>query len=298
VQTISIGATQHMELFKAKLSNQLKLCESQGLKVDLEESPAGKFTFLSCRIAGGARRGYSEEQIQNLLRQKLAETITDVILDHWEKHLLKKIIRENYYYFGDEEKKLIFDYSLRYINCDGREDRNSLYRLKQKNGINQKIIDFLKYNNHIIVDGFIRFRLKEYLAELREATEKAVDEFLMEREYREFIQLLQYFVEVQEPRMDLVHLYISESGGFKLFDDKMQPVRSDYVGGFFLDMLENNLNFEDLLINALITIAPKEIKIHRACKNIHTAMLETINSVFAGRVSDCQGCPLCADTHE
>ena len=30
--------------------------------------------------------------------------------------------------------------------------------------------------------------LKDYIGELRDAAEKAVDEFLMEREYREFIQ--------------------------------------------------------------------------------------------------------------
>ncbi|MDD4239436.1 MAG: putative sporulation protein YtxC [Desulfotomaculaceae bacterium] len=292
-QTISIGATQHMELFKAKLGSHLKLCEGQGLKVDLEESPAGKFTFLSCHIAGETQRGSSNEHTQILLRQQLAEIISDVILNHWEDVLLKDMIRENYYYFGDEEKKLIFDYSLRHINREGKEAQNTLYWLSRKNQINQKIIDFLNYNNRIIVDGFIRFRLKEYLAELRDATEKAVDEFLMEREYREFIQLLQYFVEVQEPRMEIVHLYISESGSFRLFDDKMQPVRSDYMDGFFLDMLENEMNYEDLLISALITIAPRRINIHQVCNNSYTTTLETIRSVFTDRVSECPGCSLC-----
>lgn len=298
VQTISIGATQHMDLFKAKLGSQLKLYEREGLEVDLEENPAGKFTFLSCRIAGEAKRGSNDEHIQTLLRQQLAEIISDVILNHWEDVLLKDIIRENYYYFGDEEKKLIYDYSLRHINREGTEARNTLYWLNRKNRINQKIIDFLNYNNHIIVDGFIRFRLKEYIAELRDATEKAVDEFLMEREYREFIQLLQYFVEVQEPRIELVHLHVSESGNFKLFDEQMQPIRGDYMEGFFLDMLESELNFEDLLISALINIAPRKISIHRTGNNSHSAMLDTIKGVFAGRVSECPGCPLCDQSLE
>ena len=278
-----------MDLFKAKLGSQLKLYEREGLKVDLEESPAGKFTFLTCRIDGDAKR----MQSQIFIRQQLAEIISDVILEHWEDVLLRDIIRENYYYFGDEEKKLIFNYSLRHINREDREARNTLYWLSRKNRINQKIIDFLNYNNRIIVDGFIRFRLQEYLAELRDATEKAVDEFLMEREYREFIQLLQYFVEIQEPRLELVHLHISESGGFKLFDDKMQPIRNEQMEEFFLDMLENELNYEDLLISALITIAPRKINIHRACKENHVTTLETIKNIFTGRVSECSGCSLC-----
>ncbi len=202
-QTISIGSTQHIDLFKAKLGRQLKLCEGDGLKIYLEESPAGKYTFLFCRIADdkGKRAG---EDVQSLFKYYLADVISDIILNHWEDPLLKEIIRENYYYFGEEERDIIFQYALRHINREGKDSQNTVYWLGRKNRIIQKILDYLDANNWINIDGFIRFRLKDYIGELRDAAEKAVDEFLMEREYREFIQLLKYFVEVQEPR--LVHI--------------------------------------------------------------------------------------------
>ena len=292
-QTISIGSTQHIDLFKAKLGRQLKLCEGDGLKIYLEESPAGKYTFLFCRIADdkGKRAG---EDVQSLFKYYLADVISDIILNHWEDPLLKEIIRENYYYFGEEERDNIFQYALRHINREGKDSQNTVYWLGRKNRIIQKILDYLDANNWINIDGFIRFRLKDYIGELRDAAEKAVDEFLMEREYREFIQLLKYFVEVQAPRMDVVHVLVAGSL-FKLFDGRMQPVKSEYLDGFIVNMVVNEINFVDLLISALITIAPKQVTLHYKSREGHSVTLDTIKNVFEGKVNECMGCILCQE---
>ena len=293
-QTISIGSTQHMDLFKAKLGRQLKLCEEDGLKIYLEESPAGKFTFLSCRIADCDKGRRVREDVQSLFKYYLADVISDIILNHWEDPLIKEIIRENYYYFGEEERNIIFQYALRHINREGKNFQDTVYWLGRKNRIIQKVMDYLDVNNRINIDGFIRFRLKDYIGELRDAADRAVDEFLMEREYREFIQLLKYFVEVQEPRMDVVHVLIAGSL-FKLFDGRMQPVKSEYLEGFIVNMVGSEINYEDLLISALITIAPKQVTLHYKNREGHSVTLDTIKNVFEGRVNECRGCSLCQE---
>ncbi|OPY58109.1 MAG: YtxC-like family protein [Pelotomaculum sp. PtaU1.Bin035] len=290
---ISIGTTQHIDLIKAKLGRELKLFERDGLKINLEESPAGKFTFLSCCLVDFRENGCTEEDIQVILKNYIAEIISDIIMSHWEAFLLENIIRENYYYFGNEEKKIIYDYATMHINSKLEEEPwKSVYWVNRKNKILQKISEFLNFNNHIVIDGFIRFRLKEYLSELREAADKAVDDFLMEREYKEFIQLLKYFVEIQEPQIDIVHVLINSSGVFKLFDGNMRPIRSDCLGGFILDLMDSEVNYEDLLIGVLVTVAPKKITLHYKKDKWKQAM-ETINNVFAGRVNECVGCHLC-----
>lgn len=295
-QIISIGATQHIELLKAKLGRELKLFEGDGIKVDLEESPAGNFTFLACRVAEHGDCSYTQEDTRVIFEHYIADIISDIILSHWENILLKEIIRENYYYFGDEEKNLIYNYALRHINQEGEDSRNAIYWLNRKSKILQKLLEFLRHSNRIIIDGFIRFRLKEYMNELRDATDKAVDDFLIEREYGEFIQLLKYFVEIQEPRVEVVHVQIMAGGIFKLFDDKQQPIRSDYLEGFIIDLVDNEINYEDLLISALITIAPKRITLHYKNDGSQSATLDTIKNVFTGRVSECKGCSLCASS--
>lgn len=293
-QIISIGSTQHIDLLKAKLGRGLKLFEKDGLKIKLEERSDGKFTFFSCYLAGCPEYNQTEDDPQVIIKKYMADIISDIILSHWEAFLLKNIIYENYYYYGDEEKKIIYNYALQHINRKAKEPRKSVYWLNRKSRILKKVLDYLKLNNSIVIDGFIRFRLKEYINELKDATDKAVDDFLLEREYKEFIQLLKYFVEIQEPRANMVHILINNGGAFKLYDDKMQPVRCDYLGGFLVDMMDSEINYEDMLVSALVTIAPQKIVFHHKKDERYSATIETIKKVFAGRVSKCPGCELCA----
>lgn len=295
-QIISIGASQHIDLLKSMLGQKLKFFEEKGLKVDLEEKPAGKLTFLFCRLTGyeGCSFAGGEGAPWAVLRQFLADIISDIILNYWEDKLLKDIIRGNYYYFDEEEKKQIYNYTLRHINRD-RDNRWSTFCWSsRKTRILQKVLDFLHNNNVVIIDGFIKFRLKEYISELQEAADKAVDDFLMEREYQEFIQLLKYFVDAQEPRVGEVNVLVKNDGIYKLYDEKMQPVKEDYMKGFIIDLADNEINYDDLLVSALITIAPKNIVLHYKSNCCKPAALDTIKSVFTGRVRECTGCNLCA----
>ncbi|MDF9408587.1 MAG: YtxC-like family protein [Pelotomaculum sp. PtaB.Bin013] len=292
-QIISIGSTQHIDLLKDKLGRGLMIFERNGFKINLEERSDGKFTFFSCCLDGFPEYCQLEDDPQIIIKKYVADLISDIILSHWEVFLLKNIICENYYYYGDEEKKIIYNYALQHINRKSNEPRKSVYWFNRKRRILNKILDYLKLNNSIIIDGFIRFRLKEYINELKDATDKAVDDFLLEREYREFIELLKYFVEIQEPRAYMVHVLINNVGAFKLYDDKTQPVRSDYLGGFLVDMMDSEINYEDMLVSALVTIAPQKIIFHHKKNDRYSATIETIKKVFDGRVSECPGCELC-----
>ena len=45
-------------------------------------------------------------------------------------------------------------------------------------------MDYFDNSNSIILDGFVNFRLKDYIKDLEEIVDKAVDDFLTDREYR------------------------------------------------------------------------------------------------------------------
>ncbi len=297
-QTISIGSTQLIDLLKVKMDRELELFENDGLKVDLEENPAGKFTFLAFRVSYNGVSSGTLEEAENTFKHYLADTISDIILNHWENILLKDIIRENYYYYSTDEKDLIYRYALQHINKDGHNYRNTLYWLRRKGWILHKVLDFLRNHNRIVIEGFIRFRLKEYTSELKEAADRAVDDFLNEREYQEFIRLLKYFVDIQEPKIDSVHVLIRDDCVFKLFDGDKRPVKSDYLEGYIIDLVDNEINYEDLLVSALISIAPLEITLHYQHKNSPgMPPLDTIRDVFTNRVKECPGCKLCTPAH-
>lgn len=290
-QCLSIGATQHIDLLKSKLGRQIYADEGSNFSIRLREKPAGNITFLSCDF-DSTLRGGRQHNDELLFRHFVADIISDVILNHWEKAILKEIIRENYYYFNDDEKSTILQYSVKYTNGE-RIIPGQMDRRDRKSNIIKKLVEYLGQNDSIVIDGFIRFRLKEYINDIREAVDQAVDEYLMEREYREFIQLLKYFVEMQEPKVDIVNVVINRKGAYNLFDGEHKPINSEFLEGYILDIMDNEINYEDLLISALITIAPNKIVFHSAMQDKPETTMDTIKSVFGERVSECSGCKLC-----
>ena len=292
VRSISIGASSYIDLVKVRLLSDIKLLEGRGLKLHIEENPAGKYTFLSCSLTGQGR----EEDTLALFKNYVADVLSDLIMCKWQKNMLGDIIRENYYYFGEEERRTIFQHALRYLEDYETGETNSVIKIRKKRRVLSKIREFLSGYNQIVVEGFIRFRLKEYIKELEEAADKAVDDFLMDREYKEFIQLLKYFVDIQDSRTDVVNVVMKPNGSFMLYDGQNRVINSSYLEGFIFDLIDSEINYEDLLISALITIAPQEINFHTGKAESPPNTLETIRCIFSNRVVLCKGCQLCAPT--
>ena len=292
-QGISISATQHIDLLKTKLGRELRLLEGEGIDVELMEKPTGNYKYLNCCIKGTSDFT-SQKDYRSIFSYYVADVISDLILGYWEGYIIKKIILESYYYLGEEERNSIFNYTLEFTNYTGEFiNEDDFQRLRRKTKILNKLLEYLKHNDRINIDGFIKFRLKDYMEELYDMVEKAVDEFMMEREYKEFIQLLRYFVDIQEPRLDLVHVIVLHSGVFKLLDDSQKVINSEYLEGYVLDLIDSEINYEDLLISALISIAPQKVVFHRLHEDYAIGTLETIKNVFSGKVEECTGCEIC-----
>ena len=287
--SISIGASQHIDLIKNNLSRQFRVLEGEGIKLEVNELPGGKYTFLQCNINKEYQQKHGEKGCR-IFKNYVASVVSDVILTKWESIIINDIIQENYYYFNEEEKRLILENVKKHIrdNNPAGVSNNS----RRRNQIYRRISEYLANNDQLVVEGFIRFRLKEYISELRDAIENAVDDFLMEKEYNEFIQLLRYFVEIQEPRIDLTHVVVKPNGRFSLYDDKKENINSDYLEDFVMD-LEGEISYEDLLISALISISPRKIVFHCQQDDYPTATIKTIKEVFVGRVEICTGCEWC-----
>ncbi|MCL6638795.1 MAG: putative sporulation protein YtxC [Firmicutes bacterium] len=292
-QVISIGSTRYAGLLKARLGREMELFLGNGLKVNLAERSEGGFTFLTCRLADAGKLILREEEARGIFKYYLANIIADIIINHWEDLLIREIIQENYYYFTEEDKDLIYRNTLTNINRDKNGLNNPVFGAVRKNKIMQKVIDYLNGSNRIILDGFVRFRLKEYIDELRDAADKAVDDFLMEREYREFIQLLRYFVEIQEPRFEIVHVLVRADNNFALYDERLRGIKAECPEGCAFEPAGGEISYDDLFVSMLITLSPRLITIHREGGTAAPLALDTVVNVFEGRISWCPGCPLC-----
>lgn len=292
--SFSIGARENIELLRSKLDTEFALLQNDGIKIDCEQTPTGGLTFLGYNIADYGNSSYSEEETRVIFKHYIANVVSDVILNNWEKALLLDIIKQNYYYFTPEEQQMIYQIALTHLNHEGEvNDESFVEYLGRKSIILQKLLEYLGSNDRLIIEGFIRFRLKDYLQELYSVADKAVDDFMLEKEYKEFIKLLKYFVEIQEPRLEVVNVLVQHSGCFKLLDGNNKNISSDYLDGFLIDSGDPEINYEDLLISALITIAPSTIILHYPENRQNSRATDTIKSVFGDRVKHCSGCRLC-----
>jgi putative sporulation protein YtxC len=208
---------------------------------------------------------------------------------------MMRIINTNYCYFSASERKEILDLAMKNLkDGDCKSILNSLYIIRRKNIIIRKLMEYLELNNEINIDGFVTFRMQDYLKDLEEIIEKAVDDYLMEREYREFIRLLKYFVEVQEPKLNLVHVVVNFDGKYSIIDDNHKEITNQCIQDFMTEVNEGEMNYDDLLVSSLITLAPQNLIIHGINKMKNKELLETIKSVFSGKVILCFDCELCS----
>jgi putative sporulation protein YtxC len=170
-----------------------------------------------------------------------------------------------------------------------------LFFLKRKNIIVRRLIEYFEGSDELILKGFVTFRLKDYINELEEVVDRAVDDYLTEREYKEFIRLLKYFVEIQEPKFDTVHILAEYSGKYSLLDNNENEITNECIRDFVNEVNEGEINYDDLLVSSLITLAPKKIIIHNMGQIGNKELLETIKSIFPNKISVCEICHLCSD---
>ena len=226
---------------------------------------------------------------KNKLKCGITNAISDVIIYNLEKNIVLKIVQSHYNYFDGKERGLILEH---YQNIKNQEQENAAC-IEGKTQIFYSIMSYLKDYDSINIEGFIRFRLKDYLKEVENTVDKAVEDFLMEKEYNEFIHLLRYFVDIQEPKIDVVNVLMNEDGKYYLYDAVNCLINNEYIEELASEMIEKDIGHEDLLISSLITLAPKKINIHFAVNTCKKEIIETIKRVFVGSVELCSGCKLC-----
>lgn len=277
VEAILVGTSRNPKALISRFDNEFKT-----LKFNYKINNMGNITFLGCD-------NYDENISPREFNNLLASIIADIIIEDWAQIIIKKIIRDHYYYFNEEEKKNIKDKALELLTNDGF----SYKPLMRKNSIVQRVTEFLDRNQEIVLEGFINFRLKDYILEVEDIVDAAVDDFLLEKEYLEFIRLLRYFVDIQEPKINEIHILLEKNNAFKLVDRNGNLIENEYLDGFSIELMNNSINYEDLLISALITLAPRLVVIHQINSSEPKDTIKTIENVFGKRVKKCNGCSLC-----
>jgi len=298
-ERISISATADVDFIFERLNHQFTLLRQRGINIDLFTREVGEYKIIDCVISSpDSDYDIFEEDRIALCRHHIANTIADMIVEKWRGRLVSQIIDVNYQCFNPAEKNKVYSRSLELLQEQEVNINLVAAILNWKKEIAERVLDFLKTSNRLIIDGFVNFRLKDFRIELEQAVDEAVEEYLLEKEYDDFIRLLKYFVEVQEPKVEKVHVVLRNSGNFELFDHGYNIIDNEYLESLMLDMVDSDLTYEDLLISALITIAPNEVIVHLPEYSSNYNSIATIQRIFDESVTLCNGCSKCLHSRQ
>jgi putative sporulation protein YtxC len=294
MQFLCIGVNGSAEMVMQHIKNELRQLKNKKINYSINEVNSEGSTSIICTVNDG--RFYREKSLESykVLKTYISNALADYIIRQYEERLLVRIINSNFCYFNAVERKEILDRALNIIRNDDKTFINSLFQIRRRNVIVRRLMDYFDNSNNIIPDGFVNFRLKEYIKDLEEVVDKAVDDFLMDREYREFIRLLRYFVDIQEPKIDTVHVIVGYDNHYTLLDGSKNEITNECIQEYVTEISEGEINYDDLLVSSLITFAPRKIVIHSTGQFRNKELMETIKNVFAGRVVLCQGCEICS----
>jgi len=241
-----------------------------------------KCTFLEINVYNKEATG----SVAYCFLDCLASGFTNIFINQYKLKVIDSALKK-YHYLNCEEKKLIIKNSLHKFT-----EKTNIFEKRWKAVINQRLLCYFYEYHSLNIDGFFAFRLQDFRREIEKIVEDTIEDFLIEKEYEDFLRLIRHFVKNAKSKFDMVHLIFFKHNYFRLYNEKMIPIDTNPIP---LSYLDNDINFEDILISSLISIAPKSVTIHKAAIKSEKSMLNTIINIFGEKeVILCKGCPKCS----
>ena len=217
---------------------------------------------------------------------KISSILSFLLIDELEENFFRRILSQNYFYFSKQEREKIISYCFDILTDDYIENFDKKFQL-----LFNSFNNFISNHKSLYLEGFINFRLKSYFSILDEIVNTAVNHFLVEREYLEYISLLKLYINSQKSECDLVHIIYSSANSILLdkYKNIIAPDENLFNSKYLSDI---SFSSNDYTLNSLLNLAPKKIYIHLIDNKIDE-FIQTLELVFENRINLCNDCDIC-----
>lgn len=223
-----------------------------------------------------------------LFYTKLATIFSYLVIDFFENKIIKNILFSNYFYFENNELKKILNLCEENI-CDDSEFSFQNRQLL----LFEDFYNYISTHRSIVLTGFINFRLNNYRNLLDELIDFSVNEFIIEKEYLEFVSLLRLYVNTQSSLTSTIHI-ISSDIGLIILDKDLNSIKVDknILDTKFLSDISFSEN--DYVLNTILNLLPEKIFLHiPKSNNNQLEFLNTLKLIFENRITICNDCNIC-----
>lgn len=291
---LSVGFNKEGNELYDRFNELCMYLKGNDVNIALVESDVGEYHYIKFILKDSEKDIRNFENYRDLFISYAADIIYDYIIKNYEFEILNKLIRENCTYFTEDDINKIKDKCMAFISGTGILSVDDVINsMRHRNTIYRKVEEFLQESDEIIIDGFVNFRLRFIKEEVNEILERMIDEYIIEKEYDEFIKLLRYFVDIQESKYEVLNIFVDLNGEYILKDDSLNNITKDLFSDFETFNSNGDTTIDDILLSVIVTCAPKRIVIHSVenCKN--KEIIETIKNIFIDRTYFCDSCEEC-----
>lgn len=224
---------------------------------------------------------YKGDNLENFYND-FSNILSHYIIDYYEKAFINQQLHFDFFYFSSEEKNIIQKTAIQNLKLPINQ--------KQKLRIlNNCILDYFSENSNCLLEGFINFRLYNYKNFVNLILEKTINDYIIKKEYSEYVDLLNEYISLQNPQSDVVHLIYSENEKM-LLDENKKIITNMSSSKVYLSDISFSSN--DFILNSLLSLLPEKLYIHLNTEEDN--FIKFLKSIFKDRFTMCNNCNICS----
>lgn len=227
----------------------------------------------------------SYQYITSLIHS-LSNILTKAILLFCEQEIIHNAICLNYFYFNGLEKHTIFEQTLQLLNHP--DNNTARYDL-----LNNALFEYLSSHHSFYLQGFLNFRIPLYQAIINENVDIAVNQFIIDKEYADFIHLLRLYIRSESTTSHMEHLHlIYGNHQSTIINDNKEIVSCNENLAKAKYISDISFSSNDLALNTLLNLLPKKITIH-LIDSYADEFVHTLQLIFQEKITICEDCDIC-----
>lgn len=226
---LSVGFSKNNRDIYDRLDELCLYFREKGINICLCENRLSNMNYIKCVLKETEKDIKCFDGYSDMFYIYVSNVIYEYIVNQYDSETIESILKNNYDFLTSEDIENIKEKCILALNGMGIFSTESLSLvINRKNSILKLIEEYLEENKELIIDGFITFRLRSLISQLKSIVEKIVEDFVVEKEYSEFIKLLKYFVDIQDSKYEVVNIFIQKNGEYLIKDIEYKDITKQF----------------------------------------------------------------------
>ncbi len=247
------------------------LCQIEWIDVDFEKHFSKGFYVVVFKYKGSDFNEFLDN---------FSYVIASFILRYYEHLIVKYLINTDYCYF-EKNEKLVIEQEFGLLNKPNivKSNRKLICKLTKS---------YAMQNSFFVFRGFICFALSDYISVLKELVQESVNQFIIDKEYLRFVDMLRDYIRNSVCKTSTIHLLYLNNIAYLIDDDGKDIALDDFSRTFVSDI---SFSKNDYVLNTLVGMAPSKVVIHLLSPA--DQFIRTIQLIFENRAILCTSCDIC-----